>query len=81
MAVASQGAAFSSKGGDGSGLNGEDMGPQGLVAGHAYSLLDAKAFKVKGLNKPKKTKAVRSSRHVAAALVLAVCAADSRLVL
>ena len=24
----------------GEGLNGESMGPQGLVAGHAYSILD-----------------------------------------
>lgn len=29
----------------GSGLNGESMGPQGLVAGHAYSILDAMSFK------------------------------------
>jgi len=31
--------------GSGSGLNGEQMGPKGLVAGHAYSVLDAKSFK------------------------------------
>ena len=28
----------------GEGLNGESMGPQGLVAGHAYSILDAMSF-------------------------------------
>ena len=28
----------------GSGLNGESMGPQGLVAGHAYSILDCMSF-------------------------------------
>ena len=31
-------------GGGGEGLNGEDMGPQGLVSGHAYTVLDAKRF-------------------------------------
>ena len=43
------GASFGSYGGGGGeGLNGEAMGPQGLVAGHAYSVLDAKRFHVKG---------------------------------
>ena len=28
----------------GEGLNGETMGPQGLVAGHAYFILDAMSF-------------------------------------
>ena len=33
------------KGGEeGEGLNGETMGPQGLVSGHAYSVLDACSF-------------------------------------
>ena len=41
------GASFGSYGGgNGEGLNGEDMGPQGLVAGHAYTVLDAKRFLV-----------------------------------
>jgi hypothetical protein len=55
------GASFGSYGGGGGGgLNGEDMGPQGLVAGHAYSILDAKCFrlpkKTKQKSKPKKKK-------------------------
>jgi hypothetical protein len=42
------GASFGSYGGGGGeGLNGEDMGPQGLVSGHAYSVLDAKRFHTK----------------------------------
>ena len=39
------GASFGSYGGGGGeGLNGEDMGPQGLVSGHAYTILDARRF-------------------------------------
>lgn len=40
------GASFGSYGGGGGeGLNGEDMGPQGLVSGHAYTILDARRFR------------------------------------
>ena len=40
------GASFGSYGGGGGeGLNGEDMGPQGLVSGHAYTVLDARRFR------------------------------------
>jgi hypothetical protein len=39
------GASFGSYGGGGGeGLNGEDMGPKGLVSGHAYTVIDVKAF-------------------------------------
>lgn len=47
------GASFGSYGGGGGeGLNGEDMGPQGLVSGHAYSVLDAKRFHTKEDGQP-----------------------------
>ena len=43
------GASFGSYGGGGGeGLNGEDLGPQGLICGHAYTVLDAKRLRVSG---------------------------------
>ena len=65
------GASFGSYGGGGGGgLNGEDMGPQGLVAGHAYSILDAKCFHVKGAMKKARVKADEGGGAPSARLML-----------